>query len=59
MSLVSWLHRVVQDTSFFFINDSLEIMNLAVAAICVALSVVVMAIFTQRAASCLRRGMHW
>ena len=49
----------VQDTAFFFTNDSLEIMNLVVAAMCVATSVIVMAIFTQRAASCLRRSMHW
>ena len=53
------MHLCLQDTSFFFTNNALEIMNLAVAAICVAVSVIVMAIFTQRAASCLRRGMHW
>ena len=50
---------MLQDTAFFFTNDSLEIMNLVVAAMCVTISVIVMAIFTQRAASCLRRGMHW
>ena len=50
---------MLQDTAFFFTNDSLEIMNLVVAAMCVTISVIVMAIFTQRTASCLRRGMHW
>lgn len=40
-------------------NDALEYMNIIAAAFCVFASMVVMAIFTQRSVTCLRKGMRW